>query len=204
MKEIEFSMGKNLEDYIKIYDVIDLGLCKKTITKIKKSTWQTHGWQSYGGVTDKNLGEEELTVTYALNAREENAEIMKAFHTALGMYITAINMPWFNGWAGYTQVRYNRYQEKNIMDIHCDHIYNVFDGQRKGIPTLSIVAGLNNNYDGGRFTMFEDMEINLKPAHDLGMTTVWLHGSDQIAPADDAHIHHRADRLTAWFDQNIK
>jgi hypothetical protein len=91
MKEIEFSMGKNLEDYIKIYDVIDLDLCKKLITKIKKSTWETHGWQSYGGVTDKNLGEEELTVTYALNAREENAEIMKAFHTALGMYVKDIN-----------------------------------------------------------------------------------------------------------------
>jgi predicted 2-oxoglutarate/Fe(II)-dependent dioxygenase YbiX len=175
MEKFEFSMGKNLEDYIKIYDVIDLDLCKKLITKLKKSEWQSHTWQSYGGVTPKNLGEEELTVSYAINAKNENAEIMKAFYTALGMYIKDINMPWFSGWAGYTQVRYNRYQEKNIMDIHCDHIYNVFDGQRKGIPTLSIVGGLNNNYDGGRFTMFEDMEIDIKAGQVLIFPSLFLY-----------------------------
>lgn len=45
--------------------------------------------------------------------------------------------------------------------------------------------------------MFEDMEINLKTAHDLGMTTVWLHGKNpQI---DHPHVHHRAEKLSDWL-----
>lgn len=49
--------------------------------------------------------------------------------------------------------------------------------------------------------MFEDMEVNLKPAHDLGMTTVWLHGN---APADHDHVHHKAEKLTDWLTSTVK
>ena len=38
----------------------------------------------------------------------------------------------------------------------------MFDGQIKGIPTLSIVGCLNDNYDGGDFIMWEKEKINLK------------------------------------------
>lgn len=51
--------------------------------------------------------------------------------------------------------------------------------------------------------MFEDMEVNLKPAHELGMTTVWFHGPDQDLPAENGHIHHRAEKLTTWFEQKF-
>lgn len=46
--------------------------------------------------------------------------------------------------------------------------------------------------------MFEDMAVNLKPAADLGMTTVWLHGKHQ-APDDHAHVHHKFEKLSDWF-----
>jgi putative hydrolase of the HAD superfamily len=50
--------------------------------------------------------------------------------------------------------------------------------------------------------MFEDMDVNLKTAHDLGMTTVWLHGDGE--PADHTHVHHRAARLPHWLKDTIK
>lgn len=50
-----------------------------------------------------------------------------------------------------------------------------------------------HNVAPARAAMLEDMAVNLVPAHDLGMTTVWLHGD---GTADDhAHVHHRAARL---------
>jgi predicted 2-oxoglutarate/Fe(II)-dependent dioxygenase YbiX len=48
------------------------------------------------------------------------------------------------------------------MAKHCDHIHDMFDGKMKGIPTLSIVGFLNDDYEGGEFIMFDDMEIKLK------------------------------------------
>ena len=47
------------------------------------------------------------------------------------------------------------------MAEHCDHIHSLFDGEIKGIPILSIVGTLNENYEGGEFIMFQDKEIKL-------------------------------------------
>lgn len=49
--------------------------------------------------------------------------------------------------------------------------------------------------------MFEDMEINLKPAYDLGMTTVWFHGLNEVP--HHPHVHHKAKKLSDWLQHNI-
>ena len=43
-----------------------------------------------------------------------------------------------------------------------DHIHSIFDGNIKGIPVLSVVGLLNDNYEGGDFVMFEDYKVSLK------------------------------------------
>ncbi|MHA1599175.1 MAG: pyrimidine 5'-nucleotidase [Alphaproteobacteria bacterium] len=55
--------------------------------------------------------------------------------------------------------------------------------------------------DATATVMIEDMARNLKPAADLGMTTVWIDtGSDWGAEgAGDGHIHHVTDDLAAWL-----
>ena len=71
-------------------------------------------------------------------------------------------MPWHSGWAGYSSVRYNRYSQDRKMAEHCDHIHSLFEGKRKGIPILSCLGVLNDDYEGGEFVMFEDFEIKLE------------------------------------------
>ena len=61
------------------------------------------------------------------------------------------------------------------MSKHCDHIHDVFDGERKGIPTISILGGLNNNYEGGEFIMFDDYEIKIKAGDLLLFPSVFLY-----------------------------
>ncbi len=58
--------------------------------------------------------------------------------------------------------------------------------------------------------LFEDMARNLKPAHDLGMTTAWvkvdwawLRGPGQ-AEESTGHINHIIDDLTDWLDDAAK
>ena len=37
----------------------------------------------------------------------------------------------------------------------------MFDGERKGIPTLTVLGGLNDDYEGGELMMFGEHCINL-------------------------------------------
>lgn len=46
------------------------------------------------------------------------------------------------------------------MSEHCDHIYTMFDGERRGIPVLSVLGILNNNYSDGELVFWEDTVIN--------------------------------------------
>lgn len=53
--------------------------------------------------------------------------------------------------------------------------------------------------------MFEDIARNLKPAFDLGMTTVWVrahaHEPEFRNDTEDGHIHHQTDDLAQWLSQ---
>ncbi len=69
---------------------------------------------------------------------------------------------WYSSWNGYTQLRYNRYNTDTQMKLHCDHIHSMFDGDRKGVPTLSILGSLNDDYEGGELVFWEQEEIQLK------------------------------------------
>ncbi|MBY0430745.1 MAG: pyrimidine 5'-nucleotidase, partial [Rhodospirillales bacterium] len=55
-------------------------------------------------------------------------------------------------------------------------------------------------------TMFEDLHRNLKPAHALGMTTVWVrddthcHAPPGEEPSTFDHVHHITEDLAGWLD----
>jgi putative hydrolase of the HAD superfamily len=50
--------------------------------------------------------------------------------------------------------------------------------------------------------MVEDIARNLKPAADLGMTTVWIRNDTEHgrAEAEGDHIHHAIDELATWLE----
>ena len=59
------------------------------------------------------------------------------------------------------------------------------------------------DFDPSRAVMVEDMAKNLKPAADLGMTTVWLRHDLEWSSdgAAGGHVHHEISDLTAWLEQ---
>ena len=42
------------------------------------------------------------------------------------------------------------------MFEHCDHIHTLFEGDRKGVPTLSIIGMLNDDCEGGDLVFFQN------------------------------------------------
>ena len=50
--------------------------------------------------------------------------------------------------------------------------------------------------------MADDIAVNLKPAHDMGMRTVWIRTEESVKRAADLnldHIHHQTDDLATWL-----
>lgn len=86
------------------------------------------------------------------------------------------------------------------IDHHFEGIFSVEDAQYLPKPNLDAYHAALKVFeaDPKKACMFEDMAVNLKPAADLGMMTVWLHGKHQ-APEDHDHVHHRHEKLSDWF-----
>ena len=155
-------MLKNLKDYVvKLENFLDKDFCDQTINQLKIIDWKQH--EFYNPITKALInrsGSNELEVS------QENilnkGIIMDKLHGAIKEYINRFNFPWFTSWKGYSSIRFNRYTEDKRMALHCDHISSVFDGKKRGIPILSCLGTLNNDYSGGEFVILEDEIIELK------------------------------------------
>ena len=62
------------------------------------------------------------------------------------------------------------------MKLHCDHIHSMFDGDRKGIPTLSLLGCLNDDYEGGEICFpVQNRNIKMKKGDILAFPPYWTH-----------------------------
>lgn len=157
------TMPMNIKEYLKVYDVFEKDFCRQVVEKIDATHWESHSYYSHQS-SEYIKTEKELSISYNSDM-PETKQISDRLWFVLQKYIMedmAFCSPWFNGWAGYSQVRYNRYDVNTNMKIHCDHIQSMFDGNRKGIPTLTMLGGLNNDYEGGELIFWETEKIELK------------------------------------------
>jgi predicted 2-oxoglutarate/Fe(II)-dependent dioxygenase YbiX len=90
-------------------------------------------------------------------------------------YIKYFNFQWFDVFDGHSDIRFNRYKKNKKMAMHCDHIHSLFEGKRKGIPVLSCLGSLNDNYTGGEFIMFDNMKIDIKAGDLLIFPSIFLY-----------------------------
>lgn len=171
---------ENLKDYIlHLKNWIPEEIIKKTLEELPKQNWTRHSYRH--PITGEHLEvnkEKELDCTYQNYSITYDKEMHDLVWKALHKYILEEfknEEPYHNGWQGFTRIRFNRYKDDQIMSKHCDHIHDVFDGDRKGIPILSILGMLNNDYEGGKFIMFDDYEIELKAGDLLLFPSVFLY-----------------------------
>lgn len=155
-------MKTNLKDYVKVIKgFLNKDVCNISLKELKNAEWKKHIF--YDALTeDKHspAGNEELestSITLTTSAAIENKinEIVKK-------YIEELNFKWWTKFQGTTKLKFNRYTKNKRMENHCDHIHSLFDGNYKGIPLLTLVGVFNDNYTGGEFVLFEDIEFTLK------------------------------------------
>ena len=49
-----------------------------------------------------------------------------------------------------------------VLEARKSHIHTIFDGKIRGVPSLSVLGALNDNYEGGEFIMFDNKEYKIK------------------------------------------
>jgi len=169
----------NLKDYILLLDNwIPKYILNKTLKELPKNkSWKQHTYTDLKTLkAEQRNGDKELDICYG-----ENLTYIKKLHDltwkALEKYILVDKIGTTNlkGWSGFSQIRFNRYNKDQIMSKHIDHIVSLFSGNPRGIPILSILSLLNDNYQGGEFIMFDDYEIKLKAGDLLIFPSVFLY-----------------------------
>jgi predicted 2-oxoglutarate/Fe(II)-dependent dioxygenase YbiX len=160
------SIPTDTKYFVKIYEgVFDSKFCKSVVKEVDKNVaWQEHDWnQGYNDTTGANLpnikGSNELSIGTYDNKKTQ--EIMNRLWLVLDDYYKTVlnNFTWATRWHGYSKVRYNKYEVNQEMKLHCDHIYTLFTGSPRGIPTLTILGTLNDNYEGGDLYIIDEKVI---------------------------------------------
>jgi len=155
-------MDKDLRSYVMVLENwIDKQICNQTIFELQNANWKQHTF--YDVKNKKSLTQSdnrELDVTYE-DGLSTKSYIMQRIWDAFQSYIINLNFSWFGGWQGFTDVRFNMYKETRLMAEHCDHIHSMFDGERKGIPTMTALGMLNENFTGGELVMWGNEVITM-------------------------------------------
>lgn len=96
----------------------------------------------------------------------------------------------------------NRHAERMLTHLGIRDLFeDVFDVTRVGFKSKPAIESYHQvlntiGAEGSKCAMFEDSVENLRPAYDLGMTTIW------VTDAQDTHdfVHHRTPNVLTWLE----
>ena len=169
------TLNTDLKNYVvQFKGRIDKDLCDTLVRDIDAMEFEEHTfYDANTKVHGPRSGSKELSVSW--DDCPSKSILTKELWNVIREYLIQMDMPWFVRWSGFTQPRFNKYDEDKKMALHCDHIQSMFDGKRKGIPILSVLGVLNDNYEGGEFIMFDDTEIKFEKGDVLVFPSLFLY-----------------------------
>jgi len=146
-------------DFVRAYNTMPVETCKSLIKYFKKVNYTYHEWQDENGKSIKLKKNRKGEIkNYMMEKNEQNTLIPFITKALLKYYDEIFSLyPYLYLYNNQqivkklSRFRVNRYDTKTNMALHIDNIHNIFDGKEKGVPILSIVGLLNDNFKGGEF-----------------------------------------------------
>jgi hypothetical protein len=151
-----------LTDFIVQKNVLSADLCKNIIKDTLHDHWQQHQWYVSSENKSISYNNKELDVlfpppTITQQVFDQVVGNFAEYFNTCDQLISDINFSkTVNNCCG---IRLNRYSTGTGMRPHFDHIHSLFDGQQKGIPVLSMIGILNDDFKGGELVFFDDYRI---------------------------------------------
>jgi predicted 2-oxoglutarate/Fe(II)-dependent dioxygenase YbiX len=147
---------KNLSDYVYISQM-DSDITDLTDKIFEENIeWQKHKWADTQGEV---VNSDDIDVVYHDGKDEKDEKL----YQEIFKHITQYGNTDYGKWARQTGLehlsdfRFNRYEANTFMAEHVDHIRSLFDGEQKGIPVLSIIGLLNDDFTGGEFVLCDEV-----------------------------------------------
>lgn len=161
-------MNKQLIDYVRVYrSAISAADQHEVLRQLASVEWEQHNFYSDEGLV--NHGTEPFEFHGSIDS---TPVLQKIIWESLRKYILEdINFPWFSGWHGFSNIKFIKYDEDSEMVNHCDHIQH----GAAGIPILSVIGVLNNDYQGGEFVLFDDHTVELTAGDVIIFPSVFLY-----------------------------
>ena len=152
-----------LKDLIHIErGLIPQNLCDYIVDQIEKNEWRPHSW--YNNVQG-TFGSEETKELDVQNITAEHQQLLTPFMISAGASYNAKyhfecerTMQIMNK---FSAIRFNRYSPGQIMRQHHDHIHSLWNTQDAGIPVLSFILNLNDDYEGADLYFWDDYIVPL-------------------------------------------
>ena len=142
--------------------IIPANLCDHIIQDIETREWRPHTW--YNNVQG-SFGSEE---TMELDVQSITPELQQLLTPIMIQAGAAYNQKYSYPCERtqqimnkFSAIRFNRYGKGQIMRQHHDHIHSLFDGNEKGIPVLSFILNLNDDYEGADLFFWENHIVPL-------------------------------------------
>lgn len=155
-------MDLSLDTYIKKYKLIDTLLCDQLVSNMDSRNWEQHTFYNAAhNSLEIKSGDKELDISWGSTDKTTESKLIDCIKQSITNYLCDIDFHWFQSTSGFTFPRFNRYSETRKMAEHCDHIQSIFDGQNRGVPILTVLGSLNDNYTGGELVFFDDKQIEL-------------------------------------------
>lgn len=173
-------MKNQLVDYVFIDKfAVPAEICTAAIKSLESCDFSRHVFVDYNlqrspSDTDPEVYSPHIDPQCVFDVGVYNL-LMEKIETSIQKYFNNLRFEWYNGWNGYTPIKFNKYTKTTGMNLHCDHIHDIFDGTIKGIPTLTVIGVLNDQYDGGELVLFEQNEYKLKAGDIIIFPSVFLY-----------------------------
>ena len=169
-------MNTDLKHYVRVYDLLDNEQCDIVMNELDSVPFERHQFKHYdGSLQASDMDPEFYTSEKGHITKETYNLIMDRYYDCLTNYLQHdINLPWYRGWNGYTPPKFNWYKSNTEMKNHCDHIWDIFTGKIRGIPIISMIALINDNFSGGEFVMFDTEVYKLKKGQVIIFPSIFL------------------------------
>lgn len=141
----------NLAQFIKSYRLPG-ALADRVAEQLNNQdiNWNQHHW--YNHSNKRRTTQSEAIEPKIATLDKVMDDFMDEIRNCLGFYcrsfcsedvfISDITLP-----------RFNKYKQGNSMRSHYDHVHSIFDGERRGIPVLTVLGSLSSDYEGGEFVI---------------------------------------------------
>jgi putative hydrolase of the HAD superfamily len=192
--QIDVRIGRYIADLLKVD--------AEEARRVQKQYWREHGTSMRGmmtlhGVDPTHFLDYVHDIDYS--PVEANPALEASLEALPGRKIifTAGDVP-----------HAERVMERLGVAHHFEAIFDIAAGDYWPKPHTQIYEKLvvKHGVDPTRACMADDIAVNLKPAGDMGMRTVWIRTDESVKRAADldlSHIHHETDDLATWLAEWI-